>query len=118
MSNSHKAKSGQVVGFYRDRDGTTKPITKSAAQLNRKKVVENAHDFKSVGVVGRVRDSSQVLEDLIAKFHSAEDRLAALKEQQTELQAKGKQSPQIDAEIQKEDAQIKLLKNKIHGLHA
>jgi hypothetical protein len=48
-----------VVGFYRDRDGKTKPITKSAADLNRKKLIENGHGFKGVGVVARVRNLPQ-----------------------------------------------------------
>ena len=115
MKRQKQQPKGQVVGFYKDH-GKTKPITKSVVELNRKKIVENAREFKPVTVVTRVRDTSQVLEDLSAQFHLAEDHLAVLKEQQTELQAEGKVSAQVDAEIQKTGAQIRLLKNRIRGL--
>jgi hypothetical protein len=114
-----QAKQGKsVVGFYKDRDGKTKPITKSAAELNRKKFIEGGHEFKPVTVVTHVRSLSQALEDLLAEVHLAEDHLAVLREQQTQLQAEGKVSAQVDAEIQKTSAQIRLLKNRIRGLHA
>ena len=63
---------GQVVGFYKDH-GKTKPITKSVAQLNRKKVVKGPHRFK--GVVARVRDVSQELEDAMLELHLAQNHL-------------------------------------------
>jgi hypothetical protein len=44
--NSRKGK-GQVVGFYKDR-GKTKPITKSIAQIQRKKVVAGGRKFGGV----------------------------------------------------------------------
>jgi hypothetical protein len=43
-----KKSKGQVVGFYKDH-GKTKPITKSVAQLKRKKVVKTGRQFRAVG---------------------------------------------------------------------
>lgn len=105
-----------VLGFYRDRDGETKPITKSVTELNRKKVIKNAHGFKGVNVVTKVRERPQVLEDLLGEFHLTEDHLERLREQQTQLQAEGKESAQLDAEITKTSAQLRLLKAKIKAL--
>lgn len=105
-----------VVDFYRDSHGETRPITKSTAELNRKKVVKGSHRFKGVGVVTYVRSIPKALENLLAEVHLPEDHLAVLREQQTQLQAEGKVSAQVNAEIQKTGAQIRLLKNRIRGL--
>jgi hypothetical protein len=114
MKKQGKSK-GQVVGFYKDR-GKTKPITKSVAQLNREKFVERAHRFKSVGVVARVRDTSQALEDLMGELSLAQDHLAVLNEQQKHLLAESKQSPVLDREIEKTKEQMALLRARIRGL--
>jgi hypothetical protein len=37
-----------VLGFYKDRDGETRPITKSTAELNRPKVVRHPQQFHGV----------------------------------------------------------------------
>jgi len=37
-----------AVGFYKDRDGETRPITKSEAEVNRKRVVQNSRRFEGV----------------------------------------------------------------------
>jgi hypothetical protein len=43
------SKDGRVlVGFYKDKDGKTKPVTRSARELNRKKVVKNPKRFHTV----------------------------------------------------------------------
>jgi hypothetical protein len=44
---SRKKSRGQVVGFYKD-NGKTKPITKSVAQLNRKKIVRGSKQFLGI----------------------------------------------------------------------
>lgn len=41
-------KKQQVVGFFKDEDGKTKPITKPKAELKRKKVVKKPKKFKGV----------------------------------------------------------------------
>jgi hypothetical protein len=104
-----------VVGFYRDH-GKTKPITKSVAQLERKKVVKDSRKFK--GVTTRVRNLSQALEDLMGELGLAQDHLLLTQQQQKEVAEQGKQSPVVDAEIQKTSAQIRLLKNKIRELRS
>ena len=118
MKRQAKQPKGQVVGFYKDRDGKTKPITKSAADLNRKKLIENGHGFKGVGVVGRVRDVSQQLEDLMAELNLAQDHQVVIQQQQKELAEQGKVSPVLNKEVEKTNEQIRLLKNKIRGLRA
>jgi hypothetical protein len=105
-----------IVGFYRDKDGKTKPITKSVAELNRKKFVEGAHGFKGVGVVTRVRDTSQVLEDLMGKLNLAQDHLLLLNEQRKQLAEQNKESPLLDKEMQKTKEKAALLKNQIRML--
>jgi len=43
------SKDGRVlVGFYKDEDGKTKPITRSARELNRKKIIKNSKKFGNV----------------------------------------------------------------------
>ena len=43
------AKNGRVlVGFYKDKDGKTKPLTRSAREINRKKVVKRGKQFRGV----------------------------------------------------------------------
>ena len=37
-----------VLGFFKDKSGSTRPITKSAAELNRKKVVQKPKQFQGV----------------------------------------------------------------------
>ena len=37
-----------AVGFFKDEDGETRPVTKSVGELNRKKVVKNPRTFKGV----------------------------------------------------------------------
>jgi hypothetical protein len=102
-----------VVGFYKDH-GKTKPITKSIAQLERKKVVKGPHKFK--GVVARVRDTSQVLEDLMGELGLAQDHLLLLTEQQKQLAEENKQSPVLDKEIEKTREQIARARARIRAL--
>ena len=43
------SKDGRVlVGFFKDKDGKTKPVTRSARELNRTKVVKNSKKFGNV----------------------------------------------------------------------
>jgi hypothetical protein len=51
---------GQVVGFYKDH-GKTKPITKSVAELNRKRFVKSGKQFKNV----KPRRGAEYVENLI-----------------------------------------------------
>lgn len=37
-----------VVGFYKDKRGKARPITKSDAELNRKRVLQNPREFKGI----------------------------------------------------------------------
>jgi len=113
-----QAKQGKlIVGFYKDH-GKTKPITKSAVDLKRKKFVEGSHEFKPVTVITHVRSLSEALEDLLAEIHLREDHLAVLREQQTALQAEGKVSAQVDAEIQRTSAQVRIVKDRVRGLRS
>lgn len=119
-----KQSRGHVVGFYNDH-GKTKPITKSEAELNRKKLVQNPREFKGVsarakgvGVAPAVRDLSQKLEDLTMEYHLAEDHVNLLREEQVKLEAEGKQSSELTAEIGKSTARLKLLRDKIAGLRS
>ena len=45
---SKKQNRGQVVGFYKDQAGQTRPITKSVQQLNRTKVIQRSRQFQGV----------------------------------------------------------------------
>jgi type I site-specific restriction-modification system R (restriction) subunit len=45
---SKKRNRGQVVGFYKDHAGETRPITKSVQQLNRTKVIQRPRQFQGV----------------------------------------------------------------------
>jgi hypothetical protein len=103
-----------VVGFYKDR-GKTKPITKSVAELNRKKIIQGSQRFKGVGVVPRLRDVGQQLEDLLGELHLTQDHLLLLSERQKELVEQGKISL-LDKEIEKTNGQIATLKNRIRIL--
>lgn len=47
------AKRRKAVGFYRDENDTTRPITKSTAELSRKKVIQKPRKFKGVKPQGR-----------------------------------------------------------------
>lgn len=42
-----------LVGFYKDKEGETRPVTKSTAELQRKKVIQNPRPFKTVQPRGR-----------------------------------------------------------------
>jgi hypothetical protein len=110
-----QAKQGKpIVGFYRDKDGKTKPITKSVAELSRKTLVKDSHKFK--GVVARVRDVSQKLEDLMEELDLPQNHLLLLTEQQKQLAAQNKESPLLDKEMQKTKEKAALLKNQVRML--
>jgi len=106
---------GQVVGFYTDH-GKTKPITKSVAELNRKKLVKGSHRFK--GVVTRVRDTSQALEDLVGELHLTQDHLLLLTEQQKQLAIENKENPLLDKEMERTKERAAQLKNRIRARDA
>jgi len=43
-----RARKGQIVGFYKDREGKNRPITRSVADLTRKKMIKSGRQFKAV----------------------------------------------------------------------
>jgi len=46
---ANAARDGRVlVGFYKDKDGKTKPLTRSIREINRKKVVKHGKQFRGV----------------------------------------------------------------------
>jgi len=47
-------KKRSVVGFFKDEDGTTRPVTKSAAELKRKKIVKKPRKFKGISPTARI----------------------------------------------------------------
>jgi len=48
-----------VVGFYKDDDGKTRPVTKPLGELKRKKVIEKPKPFKGVSPHGIEKDYGQ-----------------------------------------------------------
>jgi hypothetical protein len=75
-----------VVGFYKDH-GTTKPITKSNAQLNRRKNIVGPHKFRDVGPK---IDVTQRLENLLEKLSMLESQKQNLLTQKQVLEKAGK----------------------------
>ena len=74
-----------VVGFYKDMQGRTRPITKSSSELNRKKIVERPRQFKKVPPHQQETNrNAQLLEDQIGKLTEAQNALAELNQQRSE----------------------------------
>ena len=78
------------------------------------KVVKGPHRFK--GVVVRVRDTPQALEDLLAELDLRQNHLLLLNEQRKQLAEQNKENPLLDKEMQKTKEKAALLKNQIRGL--
>jgi len=86
----------RVVGFYRDKAGKTRPITKSNAQLNQRKKIVGLHKFR--GVEPKV-DVTQRLENLLEKLSMLENQKQDLITQKQLLEKAGKDTAAVDRQI-------------------
>lgn len=91
-------KRGVVVGFYKDH-GKTKPITKSNAQLNRRKNIVGARKFGGVEPGKSRKDVSQQLENLLEKLSMLENQKQDLLTQTQLLEKAGKDTAAVDRRI-------------------
>jgi hypothetical protein len=91
-------KRGVVVGFYKDH-GKTKPITKSNAQLNRRKNIVGARKFDNVEPGKSRKDVSQQLENFLERLSILEDQKQNLLMQKQLFEKAGKDSGAVDRQI-------------------
>lgn len=85
-----------VLGFYKDKRGETRPITKSVVELNRKKVIQGCQSFKGVSPFKGMSPEAQ--------------------KRQTENARK--QLQHLDGELQKTDREIGQLNESLAKLKA
>lgn len=95
--------SGKLVGFYKDHHGETRPIIKSAAELNRKKIIQGGQSFKGVS----------------PQFHgvSPEAQKRKTEEAQRQLQRLDGELRNTDNEIAKLNASVGNLKAEVQKAH-
>jgi hypothetical protein len=106
---------GQVVGFYKDH-GKTKPITKPAAELNRKKFVKSGRSFGGGEPKEYKTSISQRLEDNSENLGVAQNNLQALNELKRKLLRQVSDTNDIDRRIEEEKRRVAILKNKLRHL--
>jgi hypothetical protein len=114
--NKQGKQSKTVVGFYRDRDGKTKPITKSIAELNRKKFVKSGRSFRGVEPKEDKTSIAQRLEDISENLAVAQNNLQALNELKRKLLRQVSDTNDIDRRIEEEKRRVAILKNKLRHL--
>jgi hypothetical protein len=113
---SKRQNRAQVVGFYKDH-GKTKPITKSASQLSRRKVIRGGHGFKAViPKEDRRKDVAQTLENLMEKLAVAQNSIQTLELQKHQMQERRLETDAIDREIERRKEEALLVNNKVREL--
>lgn len=110
-----KRRNAVVVGFYKEH-GKTKPITKSVAQLNRKKVVESPHGFHVVVPESKRASISERLERTMEDLTCVSNNVELLREQRQELLAHGSSTDSVDRQIALAERQLAMLKNNLRHL--
>jgi predicted RNase H-like nuclease (RuvC/YqgF family) len=79
-----------VVGFYKDRRGETRPITKSVAELNRKKVIQGGQRFKGVSPEAQKRqieNARRQLQRLEGELQNTDREVGKLNESSERLKS-------------------------------
>jgi hypothetical protein len=88
-----------VVGFFKDRDGKTKPITKSTAELNRKRIVANPRQFRGVSPQQQEQRRQQQLAKIdqnLQQYNVLDQKLEShIKNQSETLEAQRKEFQQL-----------------------
>lgn len=109
-----------VVGFFRDKEGKTRPITKPTTELNRKRVVQNPRRFQKLKPAAapnkETEDISQRLEDFLEQLNENQNSLAILNEQKQTAKTLEAVN-QTDRLIALKKKEIQRIRRQIKKLH-